>query len=32
VQLGKKAGLELVKVWDVGELGAIEFAPGAIEE
>jgi len=32
VQLGKKAGLELVKVWDVGELGAIEFAAGAIEE
>jgi len=32
VQLGKKAGLEFVKVWDVGELGVIEFAPGAIEE
>jgi len=32
VQLGKKAGLEFVKVWDVGELVVIEFAPGAIEE
>jgi len=32
VQLGRKAGLEFVKVWDVGELSAFEFAPGAIEE
>ena len=32
VQLGKKAGLEIVKVWDMGEISVIEFAPGAIEE
>jgi len=31
VQLGKKAGLKYVKVWDLGEISAIEFAPGAFE-
>jgi len=32
VQLGKRAGLEFVKVWDMGEMSVIEFVPGAIEE
>ncbi|KXN85134.1 Sterigmatocystin 8-O-methyltransferase [Leucoagaricus sp. SymC.cos] len=32
VQLGRKSGLEFVKVWDLGELNVIEFAPGAFEE
>ncbi|KAF5363265.1 hypothetical protein D9756_001091 [Leucocoprinus leucothites] len=32
IQLGRIAGLEFVKVWDLGEIGAVEFAPGSIEK
>ncbi|KAF5363268.1 hypothetical protein D9756_001094 [Leucocoprinus leucothites] len=32
IQLGKAVGLEFVKVWDLGEIGAVEFAPGNFEK
>ncbi|KAF5363269.1 hypothetical protein D9756_001095 [Leucocoprinus leucothites] len=32
VLLGKAAGLGFVKVWDLGEIGAVESAPGNFEK
>ncbi|KAF5364060.1 hypothetical protein D9756_000985 [Leucocoprinus leucothites] len=32
IRIGKRAGLELVKIWDLGETSAVEFAPAGLEK